>query len=124
MSGNTPDTVTASTATAVTPQASPADPWMQDIQKTAVAARLNAYGSGLPQKTRERLAQATYATPEALDAALSQAREELAEIAQANAIDFGGQSPRSGIGSMRTDLDRAQENVDWFFGVEGAKAPE
>ncbi len=118
MSGLTPDPV-ALPETAVTNPANTADAWMQSIQQTAVSAKLS--NSGLPQRTRERLAQATYATPEALDAAISQSREELAEIAQANVIDFGGKSPR--ISGMRTDLDRAQSNVDWFFGVEGAEAP-
>ena len=54
-------------------------PWLDTLRQSAVSARLAS--SDLPPAVRRRLARGRYDEPEELEAAITEAREELAQLA-------------------------------------------
>lgn len=100
-----------------------ADDWIQSLAQQTVQARLQA--ANLPQRVRTRLAAATYQNPEELEAAIADAREELAELASEGVIQIGPTPPRGRtIHGMTTGLDQLQAATDWIFGDPEADLPE
>lgn len=96
--------------------------WLAAVAQTAVPAILQ--NSGLPQASIGRLAAGTYANPAALNAAIKAERDFLAALEQENVVQLNGR-PRRGItaGDMEMDVERAQQSVDFFLGVQGAALP-
>jgi len=97
--------------------------WIASLAEQTVRARLQA--ANLPARVRDRLAAGTYQTPEELEAAIEDAREELAELASEGVIQIGPQPPRGRrIHGMTTGLDQLQAATDWLFGDVEAETPE
>ena len=96
--------------------------WADALRQDVVNARLSQ--AGLPAPVTRRLAAASYESPEQLGQAIEAARQELAELAEADVINIGGQAPRSRVSGMRTGVDRVAAAVDWIFGVRDAETPE
>lgn len=96
--------------------------WEAAAQRQATAAALAA--SGLPEVVRRRLAARRYESPEALETAIDEARDELAQLSAAQVIQIGGQAPRARIGGMSTGLEQMGAALDWLFGVRSAPPPE
>ncbi len=104
-------------------QAATAEDWIQSLAQQTVEARLQA--ANLPERVRTRLAAGTYARPEDLEAAIDDAREELAELASEGVIQIGPTPPRGRrIHGMVTGIDQLQAATDWIFGHPEADTPE
>jgi hypothetical protein len=96
--------------------------WVEAARAQATAAALAA--SGLPEVVRRRLAARAYESPQALETAIDEAREELAQLSAASIIHIGGQPPRGRMGAMSTGLEQMGAALDWLFGVRAAPPPE
>src|SRR5690606_31182438 len=81
------------------------------LRQDVVNARLSQ--AGLPAPVTRRLAAASYESAEQLGQAIEAARQELAELAEADVVNIGGQAPRSRVSGMRTGVDRVAAAVDW-----------
>lgn len=117
--------MTEETAVTLQPAAATPDPapWLAKLTNVTVTATLRH--SDLPRPTQERLSAQNYNSPEELDAAIAQARTELAALAEAGIIQLPGNAPRNDgrITGMVEPMERIQNHVDWFFGVEAATPP-
>ena len=92
--------------------------WLAALRGTAATALIQA--SGLPSPVQARLQRGQYDSPAAVEQAISEARAELAALAEGNVVQIGGRAPRAQV----TDAaDEARGIVNWFFGTQGAKAP-
>ena len=91
----------------------------QAMQAAAASAMIQA--SGLPVATQERLARGQYDSPAAVEAAITDARAELAALQEAAVITLGNRPPRAS--GMVDAQDEAREIVNWMFGVSDAKTP-
>ncbi|MFN2233875.1 MAG: hypothetical protein ACK2U1_06565 [Anaerolineales bacterium] len=69
------------------------DMWLNAVQRQSSNAILAA--SGLPSHSQERLRNAHYETPEALQAAIDAEREYIASLQADSVVDLGGAPPRS-----------------------------
>jgi hypothetical protein len=99
-----------------------AEEWLSSVRQEAVNARLAR--AGLPAAVTRRLAAGQYGSPAALDEAIQAARDELAELAEAEIISIGGEAPRARVSGMQTGVERIAGAVDWLFGVRDAALPE
>lgn len=113
MSGLKPD------AAQTEPAASNNDEWQRAL-RASVAETMIA-GSGLPAVTRERLSRGRYDNPADVEAAIADARAELAALQETAVIALGNTPPRAS--GMTDATDEARGIVDWMFGVRGAKTP-
>lgn len=92
------------------------------MQRAAVPVILG--GSDLPAPALKRLAQLSYETPAALEAAIAGERHYLAALAEGNVIQIGGTPPRSPQLSLGpTSLEQMQLAMDWIFGADQAPLP-
>ncbi len=117
------ETAVAQSPDAAAPATPARNPWLDQVQAVTVTATLAL--SGLPQPTQRRLLAEHYDSPAELDAAISQARAELAALAADGIIQMHGPAPRQPITDrqMTTPIDQVEAHMDWFFGVKGAAAP-
>jgi hypothetical protein len=100
-----------------------ASPWLDALRDGGRQAMLAA--SGLPEATRRRLLRADYPSPQALAAAIEEARAELAAATELSVVQIGGQPPRGPrLSGMVAPLDQAQSAVNWLFGVPNSALPE
>lgn len=98
---------------------SAADGWLDALQAAATTAVIRS--SGLPAVVQERLANGRYESAEAVQAAVEQARDELATLSAAGVVRLGGTGrPRI---QVRDPLDEAQDVANFLFGAEGAAVP-
>ncbi len=96
-----------------------ADGWLDALQAAATTAVIRS--SGLPAVVQERLAGGRYESAEALQAAVEQARDELATLSAAGVVRLGNTGrPRI---QVRDPLDEAQDVANFLFGAEGASIP-
>jgi hypothetical protein len=106
--------------------------WLSSLQRYSVAAVLAQ--SGLPAETQARLGRGRYDSPQQLEAAVDEARAELAAVLENRVVQIGNQPPRAVGGSrtartggpiaLSTPMEQAENAVNWLFGVPGAAAPE
>lgn len=108
--------------------------WAERLEQFSVAAMLAQ--SGLPAATQARLGRGRYENPQQLEAAITEARAELAAVLENRVVQIGNQPPRSKGGlraalanqgariTLTTPMDQAENAVNWLFGVPGAAAPE
>ena len=94
--------------------------WLDALRQSTAAAIIQ--GSGLPPAIQARLSRGQYETPEAVAAAIEDARAELAAIQEANVVQMGNRPPRGGF-HVSDAVDDAAGLVDFFFGVAGAPTP-
>ncbi len=81
--------------------------WDLAVRKAAASSIIAA--SGLPAASRERLAAQSYATPDAVEEAITKERAYLAALNQDKVIDIGGLAPRgSSIQAGMTGIDRVR----------------
>lgn len=92
--------------------------WTAEFRRVQSAAIIDLTND-LPPLVKTRLKSGDYPTPEALNAAIDAAREELAALHEANVITLPGR-PRI---QMRDPLDEAQDVANFLFGAEGASIP-
>lgn len=106
------------------PPAADAQAWLN--AQAAIVTQTALANSGLPQASRDRLAAATYNSPDALTRAIEQERTYLAALAENNVIQIGGRPPRGTItqGQLTTGHDHMTNAVNYLFGVQGATLPE
>ena len=98
---------------------SAADGWLEALQAAATTAVIRS--SGLPAVVQERLANGRYESAEAVQAAVEQARDELAALSAAGVVRLGNTGrPRI---QVRDPLDEAQDVANFLFGAEGASIP-
>ena len=108
------------------------DGWLDALKAASVAAVIRA--SGLPPMVQERLSAGRYETAGEIDAAVEQARAELAALAEAGVVrldglQLGGRAQagmaQTGLPAirLRDGLDEARELVGFFFGAAGAPTP-
>jgi hypothetical protein len=94
--------------------------WNAAVAESAAAQILAA--SNLPAASRQRLAAGTYPNPEALSAAIEAERAFLAQLAQDQVVQIGGQPPRSPqISGLRTSLDQIALAAEAL--IAGARPP-
>jgi len=108
---------------AATPAPAQADAWLSTLGQTVSASLIQ--NSGLPTVTQQRLLKGSYDTPEAVQLAIQEARDEVAALSADDTISIGGSHPRLTVtsGDIRTPREMAQSHIDYFFGVEGATPP-
>lgn len=106
---------------AAQPQVTASEPdlWLKEIRKAGATAKIQA--SGLPATVQARLARAEYETPTEVDAAIEEARAELAALQESMIVQIGNQPPR-GLHVVDA-MDEARQHVNWFFGAADAKLP-
>ncbi len=93
--------------------------WMRALQAQTAKAIIQA--SGLPDAVQQRLQRGTYDSPAAVEAAVDDAKAELAALVEGGVVQLGNRPPHDT--QVFDAMDDARENVEWFFGVTGAKAP-
>lgn len=84
--------------------------WVTAHMQAVVDAKLSA--TDLPKLTKQRLGRASYNSPEAIDAAIEEAKQEVATLTADDVIDLPGRPPRSQIHGMtngREEFERAFE---------------
>jgi hypothetical protein len=91
--------------------------WAEEIAQQGIKTILK--NSHLPAPVMTRLSKNRYESPDEVYDAIREAREELQALDTTEVIDLGD---RPWIYTKAPE-DNIQEHVDWFFGVEGAKAP-
>ena len=74
----------------------------------------------LPAKVTDRLLAGSYATPEEVQAAIDLAREEIAEVASAQAVI---NTPNPAATVVSDEFSRAEEALRYIFGSREAKTP-
>lgn len=94
--------------------------WLAALSQSTAAAMIQA--SGLPAPMQARLSRAHFDNPAAVEAAIGEARSELAALQEAQVIQTGNRPPRGGLHVFDAQ-DEARSIVDWFFGVPGARTP-
>ena len=95
------------------------DEWEKARRQHTAATIIQA--SNLPAAVQARLLKGEYDSPVQVEAAIAEARAELAALQEANVVQIGGKAPR-GI-HVYDAADEAADIVNWFFGVDGAKTP-
>lgn len=123
----TPDdaAVKATTAPAVAQapvaEAQAAHEWLAAMQRTAAQAMIQS--SGLPQPIQKRLLNRSFASPADVEAAITEERETLAALQEANVIFNNGNAPRGGGIHVSDPMDEVRGHVNYFFGAPGAVPP-
>ncbi|HQF70714.1 MAG TPA: hypothetical protein PLH39_05490, partial [Promineifilum sp.] len=124
----------ATTPPATTPPATTAEAslagWSQAWQRVAAGMIIRA--AGLPEPVQERLLGQPYESVEQVEAAVADARAELAALNEAHVVrlgGFGAARPAGGLPArsprlrLHDPLDEARELVGYFFGAAGAPEP-
>lgn len=133
-----PATATTAAANAATANAATAEAtlssWSEALQRAAAGVIIRA--AALPEPVQARLLGRRYESVEQVEAAVAEARAELAALSEANVVRLGGIGAGSGAARpadgwpgrsprlrLRDPLDEARELVGYFFGAAGAPEP-
>jgi len=130
-----PATATAAPATAAPATAEATlSSWSEAWQRAAAELLIRA--AGLPGPVQERLLGRRYESVEQVEAAVAEARTELAALNEANVVRLSGIGAGGGAAHpadgwpgrsprlrLRDPLDEARELVGYFFGAAGAPEP-
>ena len=92
--------------------------WMAATRATMAASMIR--DARLPAKVTDRLLTGSYATPEEVQAAIDLAREEIAEVAGAQAVI---NTPKPAATVVSDEFSRTEEALRYIFGSREAKTP-
>lgn len=99
-----------------------ADPWRDYYQQNAVASRLQTE-TNLPTLMRQRLAAAHYQNPTELEAAITAAHAEAAQLLESNTVQLPGSTRAIRSSHMITGHDQYANAINYLFGAPKATLP-
>ena len=117
----TPDAAAADAEDSVTKlqaEATQLESWMAATRAAMAASMIR--DARLPAKVTDRLLAGAYATPEAVQAAIDLAREEIAEAVGAQAVI---NTPKPAANVVSDEFSRTEEALRYIFGSREAKTP-